>query len=187
MHPLVFLAKQTVETFIKEGKIISPPNDLPKEFLERKAGTFVTIEKNGDLRGCIGTYLPTRENIAEEIIHNAVAAATEDYRFGPIQEKEFSFLSYTFYILSEPELIKDLKELEPKKYGIIIKTMPITRPNGADVVFNGHFVAKTGLLLPDLEGVDTIEKQISIACQKGGIDPEKEKILIYRFTVEKYK
>ena len=187
MHPLVFLAKQTVETFIKEGKIISPPNDLPKEFLERKAGTFVTIEKNGDLRGCIGTYLPTRENIAEEIIHNAVAAATEDYRFGPIQEKEFSFLSYTVYILSEPELIKDLKELEPKKYGIIIKTMPITRPNGADVVFNGHFVAKTGLLLPDLEGVDTIEKQISIACQKGGIDPEKEKILIYRFTVEKYK
>ena len=187
MHPLVFLAKQTVETFIKEGKIISPPNDLPKEFLEGKAGTFVTIEKNGDLRGCIGTYLPTRENIAEEIIHNAVAAATEDYRFGPIQEKEFSFLSYTVYILSEPELIKDLKELEPKKYGIIIKTMPITRPNGADVVFNGHFVAKTGLLLPDLEGVDTIEKQISIACQKGGIDPEKEKILIYRFTVEKYK
>jgi len=187
MHPLVFLAKQTVETFIKEGKIISPPDDLPKEFLEGKAGTFVTIEKNGDLRGCIGTYLPTRENIAEEIIHNAVAAATEDYRFGPIQEKEFSFLSYTVYILSEPELVNDLKELEPKKYGIIIKTMPITRPNGADVVFNGHFVAKTGLLLPDLEGVDTIEKQISIACQKGGIDPEKEKILIYRFTVEKYK
>jgi len=65
--------------------------------------------------------------------------------------------------------------------------MPITRPNGADVVFNGHFVAKTGLLLPDLGSVDTIEKQISIACQKGGIDPEKEKILIYRFTVEKYK
>jgi len=187
MHPLVFLAKQTVETFIKEGKIISPPNDLPKEFLEGKAGTFVTIEKNGDLRGCIGTYLPTRENIAEEIIHNAVAAATEDYRFGPIQEKEFSFLSYTVYILSEPELVNDLKELEPKKYGIIIKTMPITRPNGADVVFNGHFVAKTGLLLPDLGSVDTIEKQISIACQKGGIDPEKEKILIYRFTVEKYK
>jgi len=187
MHPLVFLAKQTVETFIKEGKIISPPNDLPKEFLERKAGTFVTIEKNGDLRGCIGTYLPTRENIAEEIIHNAVAAATEDYRFGPIQEKELSSLSYTVYILSEPELIKDLKELEPKKYGIIIKTMPITRHNGADVVFNGHFVAKTGLLLPDLEGVDTIEKQISIACQKGGIDPLREKILIYKFTVEKYQ
>ena len=187
MHPLVFLAKQTVETFIKEGKIISPPNDLPKEFLERKAGTFVTIEKNGDLRGCIGTYLPTRENIAEEIIHNAVAAATEDYRFGPIQEKELSSLSYTVYILSEPELVKDLKELEPKKYGIIIKTMPITRHNGADVVFNGHFVAKTGLLLPDLEGVDTIEKQISIACQKGGIDPLREKILIYKFTVEKYQ
>ena len=187
MNPLVFLAKQSVENFVEEGKVIELPKDLSEEFLKRKAGTFVTIEKNGDLRGCIGTYLPTRENIAEEIIHNAVAAATEDYRFGPIQEKEFSFLSYTVYILSEPELVNDLKELEPKKYGIIIKTMPITRPNGADVVFNGHFVAKTGLLLPDLEGVDTIEKQISIACQKGGIDPEKEKILIYRFTVEKYK
>jgi len=95
-------------------------------------------------------------------------------------------LSYTVYILSEPELVKDLKELEPKKYGIIIKTMPITRHNGADVVFNGHFVAKTGLLLPDLEGVDTIEQQLSITCQKGGIDPTQEKILIYRFTVTKY-
>lgn len=187
MHSLVFLAKQTVETFIKEGKIISPPNDLPKEFLKRRAGTFVTIEKNGELRGCIGTYLPTRENIAEEIIHNAIAAAAEDYRFGPIREEELPHLSYTVYILGEPELVKGIKELDPQKYGIIVKTIPIKGPTGIDVVFNGHFVAKTGLLLPDLEGVDTIEKQISIACQKGGIDPLREKILIYKFTVEKYQ
>ena len=193
MHPLVYLAKQTVETFIKEGKIIEPPDDLPKEFLssefvellKRKAGTFVTIEKNGNLRGCIGTYLPLRQNVAEEIIYNAVAAATEDYRFGPIQKEELPYLSYTVYILNEPELIKDIKELNPKKFGIIIKTAPLT-PSG-DVVFNGHFVAKTGLLLPDLEGVDTIEKQISIACQKGGIDPLREKVLIYKFSVEKYQ
>ena len=111
MHPLIDLAKQTVETFIKKGEIISLPEDLLKEFLEKKAGTFVTIMKNGELRGCIGTYLPTRENIAEEVIYNAIAAATEDYRFGPIQEEELPYLSYTVYILNEPELIKDLKEL----------------------------------------------------------------------------
>jgi len=187
MHSLVSLAKQSIETFIKDKEIISPPKDLPKEFLERKAGIFVTIEKNGNLRGCIGTYLPIRKNIAEEIIHNAIAAAIEDYRFGSVQEEELSSLSYTVYILSEPELVKNLKELNPKKYGIIVKTMPITHPDGTDVVFNGHLPYKSGLLLPDLEGVDTIEKQISIACQKGGIDPSREKILIYKFTVKKYQ
>ena len=184
MHPLVDLVKQTVEIFIKEEKIISVPADFPKEFIEGKAGTFVTIEKNGELRGCIGTYLPTRKNIAEEIIYNAIAAATEDYRFGSIEDKELSSLSYIVYILSEPELVRDLKELDPKKYGIIIKIAPIT-PSG-NVVFNGHFVAKTGLLLPDLEGVDNTEQQISIACQKGGIDLFREKILIYKFSVKKY-
>jgi len=185
MHQLVELAKKAVETFIQEGRIISPPDDLLKEFFERKSGTFVTIEKGGQLRGCIGTYLPIRKNIAEEMISNAIAAATEDYRFGPIQKEELPFLSYTVYILNEPELVKDISELDPKKYGLIVKTVPIS-PSG-DVVFNGHFVPKSGLLLPDLEGIDTIEQQISIACQKGGIDPAREKILIHKFTVEKYQ
>lgn len=187
MSLYILLAKETVENFVKERKVIEAPEDLPEEFLKKRAGTFVTIEKNGELRGCIGTYLPTRINIAEEIIHNAVAAATEDYRFSPIEEKELSSLSYTVYILNEPELVNDLKELNPKKYGVIVKTVPITAPNGTDVVFNGHFVAKTGLLLPDLEGVDTVEQQISIACRKGGINPLEEKIFIYKFTVEKYQ
>ena len=195
MQQLVNLAKKTVETFIEEGKIISPPEGLSEEFLKRKAGTFVTIEKNGKLRGCIGTYLPTRKNIAEEVIQNAIAAATEDWRFGPVEKEELPHLSYTVYILNEPELVKDLKELDPKKYGVIVKTVPIVANlhefeheyTRMDVVFNGHFVPKTGLLLPDLEGVDTIEKQISIACQKAGIDPEREKFLIYRFTVEKFQ
>jgi len=201
MNPLVLLAKQAIENYVKEGKMLSLLSNLPEEFLTKRAGTFVTIEKDGQLRGCIGTYLPTRINVAEETIRNAIAAATEDYRFGPIEKEELPYLSYTVYILSEPELVKDynpptalplvckqapLKELNPKKYGIIVKTMPIAFPNGTDVVFNGHFVAKSGLLLPDLEGIDTVEKQISIACQKGGIDPIREKILIYRFTVEKY-
>jgi len=208
---LVELAKMAVENFIKEKKIISPPKNLPKEFLERKSGTFVTIMKNGDLRGCIGTYLPTKENIAKEVISNAIAAATEDYRFGSVKKEELPYLTFTVYILSKPELVNPhttrriisalrqgrqssfgvgVKELDPKKYGIIVKTMPIKSADGADgadVVFNGHLPFKSGLLLPDLEGVDTIEKQIFIACQKARIDSTKEKILIYRFTVEKYK
>lgn len=178
MNLLVNLAKLAVETYIKEGKIIEVPSDLPKEFLDKKAGVFVTIEKitggifqkNKELKGCIGTYLPTKENIAEEIIYNAIATATEDYRFKPIELAELPSLSYMVYILNEPELIKDQNELNPKKYGIIIKTES----------------GKSGLLLPDLEGVDTVPKQIEITCQKAGIYP-LEKLTIYRFTVEKYQ
>ncbi|RLE05157.1 MAG: AMMECR1 domain-containing protein [Candidatus Aminicenantes bacterium] len=170
MHPLVRLAKLAVEKYIKEKEVISPPSDLPREFLEKKAGVFVTIEKNGNLRACIGTYLSTRESIAEETIRNAIAAATEDWRFGPIQKEELPFLSYIVYILSPPEPVKEIKELDPKKYGIVARSG-----------------LKTGLLLPDLEGVDTIEKQILIACQKAGIEPAKEKLSLYRFTVQKYR
>ena len=202
MNPFINLAKSAVENYVKEGKIIDPPEDLPEEFLKRRSGVFVTIEKNGALRGCIGTYLPTKINIAEEIIHNAVAAACDDYRFGPVQKEELPFLSYTVYILNSPEPVKDIKKLDPKKFGIIIKTGSFTYPNGSegekrehalfdlpnepDVVFDDKVSYKTGLLLPDLEGVDTVEQQIFIASQKGGIDPAKEKIFIYRFTVEKH-
>lgn len=203
MNPYIFLAKEAVENYIKSGKIIEPPKDLPEEFFEKKSGTFVTIMKDGELRGCIGTYLPTKMNIAQEIIHNAVAAATEDYRFGPIQKTELPYLSYTVYILSEPELVMEVDPVKwaspkirkilfdrvnPKKFGIIIKTTPFVYPSGSeDVVFDGHVPFKSGLLLPDLEGIDTTEQQISIACQKGGINPGKEKIIIYRFTVKKYE
>jgi len=183
---LVDLAKKAVENYISESKIISPPSKLPEEFLNKKSGTFVTIKKNDELRGCIGTYLPTKKNIVKEVIDNAVAAATEDYRFGPIQKEELPYLSYTVYILSEPELVKDIKELDPKKFGIIVKTASILSPD-TDVVFNGHMPSKSGLLLPDLEGINAIEKQISIACQKGEIDPVREKIIIYKFTVEKFE
>ena len=171
MSPYATLAKKAVEAYIKEKIIIDPSLDLPKSFFQKKAGVFVTIEKNKDLRGCIGTYLPTRKNIAEEIIYNAIAAAIEDYRFGPIQKEELEDLSYTVYILDKPELVTDIKKLDPKKYGIIVKTIDNL---------------KTGLLLPDLEGVDTIEKQILIACQKAGINPFQEKIIIYKFTAKKF-
>jgi uncharacterized protein (TIGR00296 family) len=211
MHSLVLLAKLVVENYIKDynpptassrlrrapRKIISPPYDLPKKFLKKRAGTFVTIEKELQvlprkepkilLRGCIATYLPIHKNIAEEIIHNAIAAATEDYRFGPIRKEELPHLSYTVYILGEPQLIKDIKKLDPKKYGIIVKTVPIISASTENVLFNGHLPYKSGLLLPDLEGIDTVEQQISIACQKAGIDLLKEKVIIYRFTTEKYQ
>jgi len=185
MNPYVLVAKLTVEKYIETGEIIKPPEDLSKEFFE-KAGVFVTIEKGGQLRGCIGTYLPTKENIAEEIISNAIAAATEDYRFTPIKKEDLSNLSYIVYILDKPEFIKDITELDHKKYGIIVKTLPIISAQKTDVIFNGHLPSKTGLLLPDLDGVDTVEQQLSIACQKGGINPKNENILIYRFGVKKY-
>lgn len=184
---LVDLAKKAVETYISEGKTISPSLELSEEFFNKRSGAFVTIEKNGNLRGCIGTYLPIKENVAQEIIHNAIAAAAEDYRFGPIQREELPYLSYTVYILGEPELVKDISELNPQKFGIIIKTAPIVSPDRTDVVFNGHMPLKSGLLLPGLDGIDTAEQQISLACQKGGIDPQKEQIIIYRFTAAKYQ
>ena len=186
MHPLISLAKSAVENYIKEEKIIEPPRSLPVKFYERKAGAFVTIEKDGQLRACIGTYLPTRPNIAQEVIRNAIAAAKEDYRFGPIQPAELPYLSYTIYILAYPEPVKNQKELNHEKFGIIVKTGPLAFPNKKNAVFDGIAPYKTGLLLPDLPGIDTAEKQLSLACQKGGIDPEKEKIFIYRFSAEKY-
>ena len=174
--PYAFIKKSELEqlakTYGETEEIIKASDGLPKEFLERKAGIFVTIKKNGDLRGCIGTYLPTRDSIAEEIIQNAVTAATEDYRFRPVQKEELPYLAYSVYILEKPELVKDTKELNPKKYGIIIKTL--------------NHPLKSALLLPDLSGIDTIEQQISVTCQKGGIDPSKEKTAIYKFKAEEH-
>lgn len=218
MSPYISLAKLAVESFIKEGKIISSSfvmkllrnkslsEDLKDKLFNQKAGTFVTIEKEETsenlprsegkrtLRGCIGTYLPIRVNIAEEIVRNAIATTKEDYRFEPIQKEELPYLLYTVYILSEPELIKDISKLNPQKYGIIVNTIPIIYPRSPffqplsrNVIFNGHMPYKAGVLLPDLEGIDSPEKQISGACQKGGINPKVEKIFIYRFTVERHQ
>jgi len=180
MNPLVLLAKQAAETYIENKKTIPAPEGFPKEFLQKRAGIFVTIEKRGRLRGCIGTYLPVRDNIAEEIIHNAISAATEDWRFGPIKKTELPHLSYTVYILNKPERVADISELDPKKFGIIVKSGPSSTEASAGK-------EKSGLLLPDLEGVNTVMEQISICCQKGGIYLKEENIEIYKFTVEKYE
>jgi len=187
MNKYTLLAKQAIESYIKEGIIIEPPKDLPEEFFKRMAGTFVTLEKNNELMGCIGTYLPTKINIAEEIIHNAVSASTEDYRFESIKKEDLPHLSHTVYVLNYPEPVKDIKELDPKKYGVIVRTGPLTFPNEKEIDFDGELPYKTGLLLPGLDGINTIEEQIYVACQKGGINHESEKIFIYKFSAEKYE
>lgn len=170
-HPLVKLARKAVETFVKEGKVIPPPSpsEMTPEMRER-AGVFVSIKKRGRLRGCIGTYLPTCRNVAEEVIRNAIAACSEDPRFEPVRESELPHLEYSVDVLTEPEPVYDLSELAPKVYGVIVEA-----PDG-----------RKGLLLPDLEGVDTVEEQIDIASRKAGI-LRGEPIRVYRFKVRRYK
>lgn len=170
------IAKMAVEKYIKENEIIPPPENLGAEFKQKRAGVFVTIEKKvqqthqKELRGCIGTYLPTKENIVEEIISNAISAATQDPRFGPVQQEELPELSYSIYIIEKPEKISSKENLNPEIYGIIVKSG-----------------LKTGLLLPALENIRTIDEQLFYACQKAGINPENEKIEIYRFKAKKYQ
>jgi len=170
MDEYTALAQKTIEEYIKNGKIIEVPKDLPGEFYSRKAGVFVTIFKNGELRGCVGTYLPAKENIAREIIDNAISACSKDYRFLPISASELPYLEYEVSLLSSPELVEDVKNHDPKKHGIIVRC--------AD--------GRCGLLLPDLDKIDTLEEQASIACQKGGIDPAVDDLNLYFFTVEKH-
>lgn len=172
MDTYVQIAKQTIETYIKTGKKIKPPAGLPKDFFEKKAGVFVSLHKKSDhsLRGCIGTFLPVQENIAKEIIENAISASTCDPRFNPLTESELNDLEINVDVLSEPELVKDIKELDPKKYGLIVKTQD----------------GRAGLLLPDI-GVETVEEQIAICCEKGGINPSYDKLMLFRFTVERHR
>lgn len=165
---LVQLAIDTIRTFVQVGKVISPPATTIDE-MKGKAGVFVSLKKHGALRGCIGTFEPTQPNIALEIIHNAISAATRDPRFPPVEAHELSEMDYSVDILTKPEAVSDTKDLDPKRYGVIVES--------------GW---RKGLLLPDLEGVDTVEYQLSIAKQKAGIG-EKEPVKICRFMVKRYK
>lgn len=167
MHPIVRLAKETVEKYIIEGRRISPPGVLIPEMKE-KAGVFVSLKKRGILRGCIGTFSPCTENVAEETIQNAINASTRDPRFPPLREEELDDIEYSVDVLTEPERVKRPQELDPKRYGVIVKKD-----------------WRKGLLLPALEGVDTVEEQISIAKQKAGIGSEEE-VELWRFEVKRY-
>ncbi|MCX7779952.1 MAG: AmmeMemoRadiSam system protein A [Negativicutes bacterium] len=163
------LARQSLEYYLQHKKIMPVPQGTSPTLLNGKAGVFVSFKKQGELRGCIGTFAPTQPSIAAEIIRNAVSAGTEDPRFWPIEADELEHLDISVDILAEPERVDSLNELDPKVYGVIVR--------------RGR---RSGLLLPDLEGVDTVEEQVSIAMQKAGISPQEE-IELYRFRVTRYQ
>lgn len=167
--PWVKLARCSLETYVKTGqRLTSLPEDLPAEMTTQQAGAFVSLHKNGQLRGCIGTIAPTCENLAWEIVQNAVSACSRDPRFSPVRPDELDELEYSVDVLGAPEPVDSPAALDPKTYGVIVSCS-----------------GRRGLLLPDLDGVDSVEAQLSIALQKGGIR-ENEPYKIERFKVVRH-
>jgi AmmeMemoRadiSam system protein A len=167
MHPIAKLARDTVESYISNGST-AKPEELISEMKEQ-AGVFVSIHKHGQLRGCIGTFEAVEDNVAEEIMANAISSATRDPRFPQVQASELAELEYNVDILNKPEPVDGVDQLDPERYGVIVESG-----------------LKRGLLLPDLDGVDTVEKQIEICRMKAGI-PFTAPITLYRFEVRRYK
>ncbi len=164
----VRLARMSLETFVKTGKRADVPKNLPPELSEARAGAFVSLKKDGMLRGCIGTILPVTESLGAEIVRNAVSACSEDPRFSPVTEDELADLVYSVDVLTTPEPIASDDMLDPKRYGVIVESG-----------------GRRGLLLPDLAGIDTVAEQLSIACRKGGIDPNGP-VKLWRFEVVRH-
>lgn len=165
----VSLARLSLETYIENGRPGRLPENLPQEMTNKRAGVFVSLKKHGQLRGCIGTISPVTASIAQEIFNNAISAAVEDPRFPPVTKEELGDLVYSVDVLSEPEIIKSVEELDISRYGVIVSVG-----------------LKRGLLLPNLEGVNTIEEQLSIARKKAGI-LDNEDIIIERFEVVRHQ
>lgn len=167
--PWVKLARRSLETYVKTSqRLTSLPEDLPTEMTTQQAGAFVSLHKNGQLRGCIGTIAPTCENLAWEIVQNAVSACSRDPRFSPVRPDELDELEYSVDVLGAPEPVDSPAALDPKTYGVIVSCG-----------------GRRGLLLPDLDGVDSVDAQLSIALQKGGIR-ENEPYKIERFMVVRH-
>jgi AmmeMemoRadiSam system protein A len=169
MDIYVDLAGKSLETYLRTGEKMAAPDGLPDELAVRRAGVFVSLKKRGGLRGCIGTIEPVRSNIAEEIIENAVSAGTRDPRFPPVTAEELAELDVSVDVLEEPEPIDSTGRLDVLRYGVIVSS--------------GR---RHGLLLPNLEGVDTPEHQVAIALQKAGIRPG-EPYEMARFRVVRHK
>ncbi|MBD5529195.1 MAG: AmmeMemoRadiSam system protein A [Lachnospiraceae bacterium] len=163
--PYVRLARYTIEAYVETGELPEIPQGLPEELYHSRAGAFVSLKEDGKLRGCIGTIRAVRESLAEEIMNNAVSACSEDPRFSPVEAWEVKRLTISVDVLGETEKISSPEELDVARYGVIV-----TRG------------ARRGLLLPNLEGVDTIEQQIAIAKQKAGIKAH-ESVELERFEV----
>lgn len=168
--PWVRLARLSLETYIRTGKRLSDlPAGLPEEMTQQAAGAFVSLHAHGQLRGCIGTISPVTSCVAREIVNNAVSAGVRDPRFPPVKENELDSLEYSVDVLGEAEPVSGPEFLNVKRYGVIVSCG-----------------GRRGLLLPDLDGVDTVEKQIDIARKKGGIGP-KEHYTLERFQVVRHK
>ena len=167
--PYVKLARQSLESYILNRRVIDIPDDVPEEMLHAKAGAFVSIHKDGALRGCIGTTGPTTDCVAREIINNAISASTRDPRFSAIGPEELPRLEISVDVLGEPEDIASEDELDVKRYGVIVSS-----------------AGKRGLLLPDLDGIDTVQQQIDIAKQKAGIH-RFESVKLQRFEVVRHE
>ena len=164
------LARKSLEEYILYGGVMDIYNDdIPKEMVENQAGVFVIIKQYGQLRGCLGTTEPIRKNIAEEIAYNAIGAGTRDPRFFPVKKEELDSLEYFVDVIKEPEPVQSIDQLDVKKYGIIVSCN-----------------SKTGILLPDLEGINTPKEQVSIALQKAGIR-EAEPYNMKRFEVIRHQ
>ncbi|RVU55010.1 AmmeMemoRadiSam system protein A [Anaerosphaera multitolerans] len=162
------LARKSLETYIKKGSVLSLPEELPEELTSTRAGAFVTLYKRGELRGCIGTIEPTVPTLGEEIIQNAISAGVKDPRFPPVSESELEDLVYSVDVLSPSEPISSLEELDISRYGVIV---------------TGE--GKRGLLLPNIEGIDSVEQQVEIAKKKAGIRGKNYRL--ERFEVVRHK
>ena len=161
--PHVRLASESLTNYLINEEYMDIPPYVTDEMKETKRGVFVTLKREGALRGCVGTFIPATENVCEEIIKNAVSAGIYDSRFIPVQMNELDKIEFSVDVLTEPQEAS-IEDLDPKKYGVIVKSGP-----------------RVGLLLPDLEGVDTVEEQINIALEKGGISPDEE------YAIEKFE
>ena len=166
----VQLARYALETYVRTGKAAPMPDGLPDELVGVRAGCFVSIKEDGELRGCIGTISPVRENLAAEILANAVSAGCHDPRFPAVREDELDSLIYDVDVLGTPEPAGGIDELDPVRYGVIVST-----PDG-----------RRGLLLPNLDGVDTAEEQVEIAARKGQINLKRDNWHLERFEVVRY-
>jgi len=168
MHPLTRLAKDAVEEYVRNGRKLILPRELPPEILKPSAA-FVCLKKGKELRGCIGTVSPTRSSLGEEVIHNAVNACARDPRFPAVDEDELKDLNYTVDVLEPAEPVDSLADLDPRVYGVIVE--------------KGW---RRGLLLPDLDGVETVAQQVAIAKRKAGIESDEVDVRISRFRVLRF-
>jgi len=168
VHPVVEISMRAVEAYVRDGERLKPPVELPAE-LTAPAALFVSLKKAGQLRGCIGTVEPCCPTLAEEAITNAISSATRDPRFLPVEVDELDQLTYSVDVLTAPEPIDGLQQLDPRRYGVVVE--------------RDH---RRGLLLPDLDGVDSAEQQVDIARRKAGIAPDVP-VRLYRFEVRRFK